>query len=213
MRKELLAGTAILAAACLAAGGALAADKKMKKPSISVNGYGDFVVGSVLDSDVDQNASAADVHVDSEIQFNGRTTLDSGIKLHMRVELETQSQKQGLKDGKLSGGRHHRRVLPVGRGLVRPDHPRRHRERGVQDDHQVRRLVGDRGRSEPQFRRDRVGGRRIRHWRRRFPKPACPRARATRRRSPTSARSSAGSRSARPTSHISATKTRMPVAT
>ena len=91
MRKHLLTGTALVAASVIALGStAIAADKKMK-PSISVNGYGDFVVGSVLDSDVDQNASSADVHVDSEIHFNGRATLDSGIKLHMRVELEGQS--------------------------------------------------------------------------------------------------------------------------
>ena len=91
MRKQLLAGTALVAAAMLATGGAVAADKKMMKPSISVNGYGDFVIGTALDTDEDQNRSSTDVHVDSEINFNGRATLDSGIKVHMRVELEGQS--------------------------------------------------------------------------------------------------------------------------
>lgn len=93
MRKHLMTSTALAAAAMLVvSGGALAQDKKaMSKPAISVNGYGDFVVGSVIDSDVDTDASAADLHVDSEIHFNGRAALDSGIKFHMRVELETQS--------------------------------------------------------------------------------------------------------------------------
>ena len=39
MKKQLLAGTAIVAAAMFVAGGAMAQDKKMMKPSISVNGY------------------------------------------------------------------------------------------------------------------------------------------------------------------------------
>ena len=49
MRKHLMAGTALAAAAMFATGGALAADKKMMKPSISVNGYYEGVVGGILD--------------------------------------------------------------------------------------------------------------------------------------------------------------------
>ena len=96
MRKELLAGMALVAAACLAAGGALAADKK-GKPSITVNGYADVVIGGILNEeqksggkDVAKDTSAADVRTDGEIHFNGRATLDSGLKIHMRVELEGQ---------------------------------------------------------------------------------------------------------------------------
>ena len=49
MRKQLLAGTALVAAAVFAAGGAAAQGKKMMKPSISVNGYYQTVVGGILD--------------------------------------------------------------------------------------------------------------------------------------------------------------------
>ncbi len=54
MKKQLLAGTAFVAAAMLVAGGAMAQDKmkkKMMKPSISVNGYYEAVVGGILDED------------------------------------------------------------------------------------------------------------------------------------------------------------------
>ena len=87
MKKQLMAGTALAAAVVFAAGGAVAADKKMMKPSISVNGYAEYVVGAVLEEDMDQGGSAVDVHTDTEIQFNGRAELDSGIKLHMRWDL------------------------------------------------------------------------------------------------------------------------------
>ena len=127
MRQHLMAGTALVAATMLVAGGALAADKKMMKPSISVNGYYEGVVGGLLGDnqdktytytgvDVDGTAavtwtdpaadtvvalpmgkmstkkdtSALDTRTDAEIHFNGRATLDSGIKIHTRWELEGQ---------------------------------------------------------------------------------------------------------------------------
>ena len=52
MKKQLLAGTAIVAATMFVAGGAMAQDKKMMKPSISVNGYYEAVVGGILDEDL-----------------------------------------------------------------------------------------------------------------------------------------------------------------
>ena len=109
MKKQLLVGTALVTAAVFAAGGATAADKmKMMKPSISVNGYFESVVGGILDEDIrhivtgvdgnkgklkkstvaSKNSSALDVKTDAEIHFNGRATLDSGLKIHARVELE-----------------------------------------------------------------------------------------------------------------------------
>ena len=97
MKKHLLSGTALVAAAMLAAGGAVAADKKMSKPAISVNGSFDALVGGILDEsqekggkDVAKDTSAIDVRSDSEIHFNGRATTDNGMKIHMRVELEGQ---------------------------------------------------------------------------------------------------------------------------
>ena len=95
MRKQLMAGTALVAAAMLVAGGAAAQDKKMMKPSISVNGYADVVIGGILNEDNDTAAgqadtSALDIRTDGEIHFNGRAATDSGLKFHMRVELEGQ---------------------------------------------------------------------------------------------------------------------------
>ncbi|MCY4551213.1 MAG: porin, partial [Defluviicoccus sp.] len=91
MKKQLLAGTAIAAACVLVAGGAAAQDKKMMKPSISVNGYYEGVVGGILDEDMGADTSALDTRTDAEIHFNGRGSLDNGMKLHARVELEGQN--------------------------------------------------------------------------------------------------------------------------
>ena len=93
MRKQLMAGTALVAATMLA-GGALAAaqDKKMMKPSISVNGYHEQMLSAILDDDLNAgqtlNAPAIDVRSDTEVHFNGRAALDNGIKIHARWELE-----------------------------------------------------------------------------------------------------------------------------
>ena len=98
MRTHLMAGTALVAATMLAAGGAAAQDKKMIKLLISVNGYYEAVVGGVLDEETKENGrdagtdtSALDVKTDAEIHFNGRSTLDNGMKIHARVELEGQN--------------------------------------------------------------------------------------------------------------------------
>ena len=98
MHRHLMTATALVAASMLAAGGAVAADKKMAgKPSISVNGYFDALVGGILNEeqkvagkDESPDTSAIDVRTDSEIHFNGRATLDNGLKVHMRSELEGQ---------------------------------------------------------------------------------------------------------------------------
>ena len=91
MRKQLLSGTALVAAAMLVAGGATAEDKKMMKPSISVNGFAEYVVGGIVESDMDENQSSLDTKADTEIYFNGRATLDSGLKVHAHWQLEGQS--------------------------------------------------------------------------------------------------------------------------
>ena len=104
MRKQLMAGTALVAATMLAAGGAAAADKKMMKPSISVNGYYEAVVGGILDEDTASETSGLDTRTDAEIYFNGRATTDSGLKIHAHVQLEGQnnhSQPVGRGSGTL----------------------------------------------------------------------------------------------------------------
>ena len=101
MRKALMTGTALVAAGVLATGGAVAADKKMMKPSISVNGYYEAVVGGILDEtqetngvDTASDTTALDQRNDGEIHFNGRATTDNGMKIHVRAELEIQSDHQ-----------------------------------------------------------------------------------------------------------------------
>ncbi len=91
MRKQLMAGTALVAAAMLVAGGAAAQDKKMMKPSISVNGYHEQMLSAVLEDDLNTtsiNPPGIDVRSDTEVHFNGRAALDNGIKIHARWELE-----------------------------------------------------------------------------------------------------------------------------
>ena len=96
MNRILLSGTALVAATMLAAGGAVAADKKMMKPSISVNGYYEGVVGAVIDEETTTETTALDQRNDGEIHFNGRGSLENGMKIHMRAELEIQSDHQPL---------------------------------------------------------------------------------------------------------------------
>ena len=108
MKKQLMAGTALVAATMLVAGGALAADKKMMKPSISVNGYHEQMLSAVLEDDLNAgqtlNTPAIDVRNDTEIHFNGRGQLDNGIKIHARWELEgashTNTRGEAGPDGK-----------------------------------------------------------------------------------------------------------------
>ena len=123
MRKHMLYGTALVAATMFVAGGAVAADKKAMKPSISVGGYFAHEVGGILDRteetkataralaggdltqatlpgasapgvpasgkvDDEVETSAVDSRNDAEIHFTGRATLDSGINIMARVELE-----------------------------------------------------------------------------------------------------------------------------
>ena len=86
-----MAGTALVAATMLVAGGAMAAEKKMMKPSISVNGYYQSVVGGIFDEErtgAVPDTSALDVRTDAEVHFNGRATLENGLKIHTRWELE-----------------------------------------------------------------------------------------------------------------------------
>ena len=95
MHKHLMTATALVAASMLAAGGAVAADKKMMKPSVSINGGYDALIGGILNeehnrggSDMAPDTTGVDVKTDAEIHFNGRATTDGGLKVHARVELE-----------------------------------------------------------------------------------------------------------------------------
>ena len=92
MKKHLLTTTALVAAGVLAAGGAAHAQKKAKKPYITVNGYHEQVLGVTLDQDDNApgigDRSNLDVHGESEVHFNGHAKLDNGISLRAHWELE-----------------------------------------------------------------------------------------------------------------------------
>ncbi len=86
----------------LAAGGALAADKKMAKPSMSVSGYAEHVVGGIISrteekngEDISVDTNALDKRNNVEVFFNGNATLDNGIKIQARIELEGSSHTGG----------------------------------------------------------------------------------------------------------------------
>ncbi|MDE0061121.1 MAG: porin [Defluviicoccus sp.] len=107
MKKQLLAGTAIAAASVLIAGGAVAADKKMMKPSISVNGYFTAHLSGVVDDDINSaqvlNPPAVDLRSDSEIHFNGSAKLDNGLSIKVRTELEGNSHTSAGKPSPANG--------------------------------------------------------------------------------------------------------------
>ena len=87
MSRTFAIGGSVVAVAILAASSAGAAEMK---PSLSLGGYSEALIGGILDEDMGADTSAVDVRYDSEIQFNGRATLDSGLKIHARAELEGQ---------------------------------------------------------------------------------------------------------------------------
>ena len=121
MRTHLMAGTAFVAATMLA-GGALAADKKMMKPSISVGGFHQQVISGIADrsqkrkwvndaggsptmgsTNTDADTSAMDVRGNTEVHFNGKAVLDNGMTITARVALEGQSHTSAGKPTPANG--------------------------------------------------------------------------------------------------------------
>jgi len=92
MKNYLLGTTAIVAAGMLAATGPAQAQAKKAGPiKIGISGYMEQWVG-VADNDennaqVNEN-TGFDQQADAELFFTGRTTLDNGIKVGVRIELE-----------------------------------------------------------------------------------------------------------------------------
>ncbi len=92
MKKQLLGTTALVAASMLAWSGDASA-QKVQPVQVSIGGYFGQWLGYV-DQDGRGGASTTgdpakfDTRYDQEIHFNGRTTLDNGITVGFRVELE-----------------------------------------------------------------------------------------------------------------------------
>lgn len=91
MKKRLMATSALVTAGLLGA-----ASTAWAKPELTLGGRFEAIVGAVSD-DAGKAGSplpshvSVDVHQDSEIFFSGSVTLDNGIKIRSRVELEAQS--------------------------------------------------------------------------------------------------------------------------
>mgnify|MGYP003960437835 CR=1 FL=1 len=91
MKKQLLTTTALVAAGVLTVSGAALADK----PKLTVGGTTEQIFGVGSNSDafdaINGQRTGFDQHSDGEVHFNGSVTLDNGIKIRTRVELESNS--------------------------------------------------------------------------------------------------------------------------
>lgn len=99
--KKLLLGSTALVAAGMIAGPAFAAEKI----KIGVGGYMEQWVGFASNKDVTGGSSSNgrdyakfDEQSDTEIHFNGSTTLENGIKVSVKVELEGERSATGMDD-------------------------------------------------------------------------------------------------------------------
>jgi predicted porin len=92
MKKQLLTSTALVAAGVMAVSGSALAQSK---PTLTVGGSTEQIFGVGSNSDAFDAANGArvgwDQHSDAEIHFNGAVTLDNGIKIQTRIELEGNS--------------------------------------------------------------------------------------------------------------------------
>jgi predicted porin len=92
MKKQLLTTTALVAAGVLAVAGAAQAQTKASKPSLSIGGWVEGIVGvASQDDDVANGVGGRvgwDSQYDSEFLFRGAVTLDNGIRIRSVSELE-----------------------------------------------------------------------------------------------------------------------------
>jgi outer membrane protein OmpU len=91
MKKQLLTTTALVAAGVLTITGSALA----QKPTLSLGGSTEQIFGVGQNDDAFDAANGQrigfDQHSDTEVHFNGSVTLDNGIKIRTRVELEGNS--------------------------------------------------------------------------------------------------------------------------
>ena len=92
MKKQLLTSTALVAAGVLAVSGPALAQGK---PSLTLGGSTEQIFGVGSNADAFDAVNGArvgwDQHSDTEIHFKGSVTLDNGIKIVTRTELEGES--------------------------------------------------------------------------------------------------------------------------
>jgi predicted porin len=101
VKKQLLTTTALVAAGVLASSGAMA------NPQLAVGGYMEGIIGFADDDRGDAGGfttdpgTGFDAQQDSEIHFKSSTTLDNGLRIRTRLEIETAGdrvQKKGSGD-------------------------------------------------------------------------------------------------------------------
>jgi outer membrane protein OmpU len=95
MKKQLLTTTALIAAGILAGGGSAYAQAngpaQKGKPVLTIGGWVEGIVGTSTQNHRSNNGGARvgwDSQYDSEFHFNGSVTLDNGIRIRTRAELE-----------------------------------------------------------------------------------------------------------------------------
>lgn len=103
MKKQLLTTTALVAAGVLTVSGVAHA----KKPTLSLGGGTEQIFGVGQNEDsfdaANGNRIGFDQHSDTEIHFNGSVTLDNGIKIRTRTELEGESSNIGGSSNGVNG--------------------------------------------------------------------------------------------------------------
>jgi len=97
MKKQLLTTTALVAAGVLTVSGAALADA----PKLTLGGSTEQIFGvgnndDAFDAASGFNRTGFDQHSDGEVHFNGAVTLDNGIKIRTRVELESNSDNTAV---------------------------------------------------------------------------------------------------------------------
>ena len=104
MKKQLLATTALVVAGALAVSGSAFAQKKASKPKITIGGGQTYIIG-VADNDdkaITSDRVGVDVIISNEVHFKVRHTLDNGIKLVGRIELEGSTEGDQIDESWLS---------------------------------------------------------------------------------------------------------------
>jgi outer membrane protein OmpU len=103
MKKQLLTTTALVAAGAIAFSGAALA----KRPTLTVGGYAAQIIGigsnDAAFDEANNQRIGFDQHSDGEVHFNGSVTLDNGIRIRTRVELESNSEPSVQGGGGVNG--------------------------------------------------------------------------------------------------------------
>jgi hypothetical protein len=91
VKKQLLATTALVAVGLVGATGTANANMKL-----GIGGFQEIIVGVADQDDAVRNSTDYDTQFDGEIHFKASQTLDNGLKLRTRVELESKTESDQI---------------------------------------------------------------------------------------------------------------------